>query len=537
MNATAIPKLRIESLHERHTGLTASLAGTFFEAASVCLGRHHISPVEMIIACDGNASTQTVEFPMADVRILSAYANDIDTTEAGAYGVSLAAVESKEQLIAVRRAETLTGADWYVAPIGTEPDDLESCWRLEVSGVDAGGLTVVEARLRQKIDQTKRGASNLPAIAVCCRIQGKSYRNSESERQQMSWTELHTKSEQLAIEAQSALKARNTEQALDLYRRAAEVERLALDQLDVSKVRTRGITAVSAVALWFKAGEYSHAEQLAHLMLADDHVPDFAREELRNLVQAIWTESSKQKAGVTFIPGQVMVSVKGGEVVTGGAPLDLIVDKIQTIQSMFYRTIEFLNGVSHRRVGRPARELQESCRAWLFQSVPGSYQFSVAIQKPTQQDFFSKEIEPERIAQHFLEIVSASSGDDTAELERIVPDENYRSTFLKLARNLAPTGKAFDRIELRASDETRPVALSAESRGNINQQLRKKVSLLVKADEVPEELRGTLPAVDLDENWLDIVVDGKSMHIVGLQDAVDDVIGPMVNRDVVVRSY
>ena len=42
---------------------------------------------------------------------------------------------------------------------------LESCFRLEVSGVDAGGRSVVEARLRQKIDQTRRGASNLPAIA------------------------------------------------------------------------------------------------------------------------------------------------------------------------------------------------------------------------------------------------------------------------------------------------------------------------------------------------------------------------------------
>lgn len=352
----------------------------------------------------------------------------------------------------------------------------------------------------------------------------------------MTWAELHAESERLAIEAQMALRARNSGQALDLYRRAAEMERRALDELDISKVRTRGITAVSAVALWFKAAEYAQAEQLAHLMLADPHVPDFAREDLRNLVQAIWTESSKQKAGVTFVPGQVMVSVKGGEVVTGGAPLDLIVDKVQTIQSMFYRTIEFMNGVAHRRVGRPAKELQEACRPWLFQSAPGSYQFSVAIQKPAQPDFFKKDIEPERIAQHFLEIVSASSGDSTAELEKLVPDETYRSTFLKLARNLAPTGKTFDRIELRASGETRPVALGVESRSNINQQLRKKSASPAKPDEAPEELRGTLRAVHLDKDWLDIVVDGVSMHVDGLQDAVDDVIGPMVNRPVIVRA-
>ena len=99
---------------------------------------------------------------------------------------------------------------------------------------------------------------------------------------------------------------------------------------------------------------------------------------------------------------------------------------MQTIQSLFYRTIEFVNSVPHRRVGRPAKELQESCRPWLFQSAPGSYQFSVAIQKPTQLDFFRQDVEPERIAQHFLEIVSASSGNDTAELARLVPDESNR---------------------------------------------------------------------------------------------------------------
>ena len=32
-------KLRLKSLHERHSGLTPSLSGTFYEAASVCLNR------------------------------------------------------------------------------------------------------------------------------------------------------------------------------------------------------------------------------------------------------------------------------------------------------------------------------------------------------------------------------------------------------------------------------------------------------------------------------------------------------------------
>lgn len=352
----------------------------------------------------------------------------------------------------------------------------------------------------------------------------------------MTWSDLHAESEGLAIEAQLAMRVHNAGLAIELYKRAAEIEEQALRELDASKARTRGITAVSAVALWFKAGEYVLAERLAHSILADQGVPDFARDDLRNLVQAIWTESVKQKASVAFVPGQVMVSVKGGEVVTGGAPLDLIVDKVQTIQSIFYRTIEFLRGDSHRKSGRPSKELQEACRPWLFQSAPGSYQFSIAIQKPAQLDFFRQDFEPERIAQHFLEIVSASSDEDPVALEHIVPDESYRSTFLKLARNLAPTGKMFDRIELRGSSETRPVSLGIESRGNINQQLRKKQSLQEVVNQEHEELRGILRAVHLDQDWLDVVIEDRSVHIEGLQDTVDDVIGPMVNRSVIVRA-
>lgn len=133
----------------------------------------------------------------------------------------------------------------------------------------------------------------------------------------MSWSTFHRESEKLAIEAQLAARGRKHDLALDLYRKAADAERRALALLPKDKVRTRAITAVSAVALCFKAREYAAAEQIACEMLADKSLPEFARTDLRNLVQAIWTEAAKQSAGVSFLAGQVTVSVKGDEVVKG----------------------------------------------------------------------------------------------------------------------------------------------------------------------------------------------------------------------------
>lgn len=158
--------LRLECLHERHSGLTPALGETFSEAAYVCLDRHHSSPTDFEISSDQTATTYQVEFAKPAPLVLGAYANEIDTTETGAYGMCLAALEVREQMVAIRRAEKLTGADWYVAPIGSDAGDLENCFRLEVSGLDAGNRSAIETRLLQKINQTKRGASNLPAIAA-----------------------------------------------------------------------------------------------------------------------------------------------------------------------------------------------------------------------------------------------------------------------------------------------------------------------------------------------------------------------------------
>src|ERR1700759_2749047 len=104
----------------------------------------------------------------------------------------------------------------------------------------------------------------------------------------MTWIEFHTASERSAVEAEEAFRGGNATRAKLLYEQAADAEQKALAAVDSLKTRTRGITAVSAVALWYKAAALDRAEQLAHSMLADPSLPDFARADLRTLVQAIW---------------------------------------------------------------------------------------------------------------------------------------------------------------------------------------------------------------------------------------------------------
>jgi hypothetical protein len=127
----------------------------------------------MKVSCETKQSDRVVDFKKPDPRTLKSWNNDIDATESGAYGMALATVEAEEKLVAVSRAQTQTGADWYVAPKGKQLEDLEDCFRLEVSGVDAGTQSDIETRLRRKVEQTQRGKSNLPAIASVVGFKGR----------------------------------------------------------------------------------------------------------------------------------------------------------------------------------------------------------------------------------------------------------------------------------------------------------------------------------------------------------------------------
>jgi hypothetical protein len=220
-----------------------------------------------------------------------------------------------------------------------------------------------------------------------------------------------------------------------------------------------------------------------------------------------------------------------------GAPLDLIIEKVQTVQALFYRTIEYMKGVPHRKRGAPSIEIQEACTPWLFQAPAGSYQFSVAIQEPRQPDFFRDAgPQPQHVAQRFLSILRASSEDPAVQLPELVSSEEYRNTFLKLTRNLAPTGKNFSQVEVRAADESQGIALGKENRKAINLVLRPRSLKQEPAGQAPEELRGVLRALNLEKDWIEVLTDGQTVHVDGLGEAVDDVIGPMVNRPVIVQA-
>ena len=72
----------------------------------------------------------------------------------------------------------------------------------------------------------------------------------------------------------------------------------------------------------------------------------------------------------------------------------------------------------------------------------------------------------------FLSILKAAGEDPGHSLNLLVTDVGYRETFLKLTRNLAPTGKLFHQMDIRGIGDRSPVVLLPESRRLISDTLR-----------------------------------------------------------------
>jgi len=160
-----LTQLSISNMESRHPGLTQAIANNYSEAASICLDRHHISPVGFTVQNANDPVSVMVNWKEVDMRMRNAWANESDATRDGAYACALAAVELAVNMVAIRRAETLTGADYYIGKLGEPAEEMEGLQRLEVSGVDKGDGSVIAHRLREKMDQAAMGQSNLPAMA------------------------------------------------------------------------------------------------------------------------------------------------------------------------------------------------------------------------------------------------------------------------------------------------------------------------------------------------------------------------------------
>lgn len=111
---------------------------------------------------------------------------------------------------------------------------------------------------------------------------------------------------------------------------------------------------------------------------------------------------------------------------------------------------------------------------------------------------------------------------------------HYKANQPARAEAVAVRWLGFDGLPAFARDQLRLLLLSIWSERQVAQ-------FMVDQDEQPpagpKRLRGVLRAVHLEEHWLELTEGSGRRRVVSVGKEVDDVIGPLVNRPVIVHTF
>ena len=288
------------------------------------------------------------------------------------------------------------------------------------------------------------------------------------------------------------------------------------------------------------ADDFGTAERLAHTHLADERLLPFAHDDLKDLLQTIWDEQAKEREGTSLVEGDIHVTLRGNQIFRGAAPLGIVEGSLKRMVAIFMRVAEHEIGLPYRLRGGPPKEIVDDYQPWILQSAPGSFRFGVTLRGPAQLRMHLEDERlptPSHVATRALEIVAASVTSPKGEFLELVRGADYQRGFLTLARDLSPSGTYHQLLELHQAQTGRRVPLSASSRRSLTESLRQFDVASGATVEEPVSIEGILRGVDLNNDWLRLDTDEGTKTISKVGEPVDDIIGPMVNRPVMVTAY
>jgi hypothetical protein len=350
--------------------------------------------------------------------------------------------------------------------------------------------------------------------------------------------EKHRGAEVLSAAAADALAAGRSKEALELYAHAARAEDAALSEVAPNKTRTRSILALSVVSLLYKAQLLAAAEIRAFQLLGAGGLEEWANRKLGELLQVISDESAiATSLHLRYSGESITVALRGGEIGSGTGPLDLILEKAAGLQTLLYRFAEWVGDYPLRMRGSPPKELMDLIQARASEPVPGSYRLEIRLTEPLQTDLFvAPRVQPRAVIDAMFEFLTKLTEGVPGQLEILVPRTDYRKALLQLTRSVAPTGKRLKEIGIyrRVDDRLQSVHLTDALPSRIRDTLPHEEE---RVSEPRGAMRGVLRALHLDRNWLELsTTGGQRVRCDTVHDMLDDVVGPMVNREVVVSG-
>lgn len=166
---SSLPKLHLDDLKKGLPGVTPTMCKVHLET---CLVRFyegkHVSGVILQIKGDFNHQFMIVWTDEIDNQMLRTWNDPEETTEFAACGIAFLLILELTDYTVIKRSRKGTGFDYWLG----DKDDMETLpfqdkARLEVSGIrEEEKESKIRARAKQKLQQSEKSNTHLPAYAV-----------------------------------------------------------------------------------------------------------------------------------------------------------------------------------------------------------------------------------------------------------------------------------------------------------------------------------------------------------------------------------
>lgn len=313
----------------------------------------------------------------------------------------------------------------------------------------------------------------------------------------------------LATEADRCVLEGQREKASELYARAAELTREALERAPKDAFKSRALFMVNIPMLLFKAQRYAEAEQAAREYMAAQPTPSAGvlsrlREVAFNSWQALSVMQAEELESVRSI-ASCELSLEGGAVRWGLAPLDEVIKREASLRELFHRSAEYLEGLPYRARGAPPPQIQRAAQLYASAGGPGSYRVRVKVlSAPEQLELESptKHLRGygEPLVHQALQIVREVIDDEYAGNTEV--DPHYRISFMRIVRDLAPDGQVVRSAELAGGESTWiRTRMTAEARPIIT----RAISEIIRSEGLVQ-VTGTLVGMWLETEYLSVEI-------------------------------
>ncbi len=202
---------------------------------------------------------------------------------------------------------------------------------------------------------------------------------------------------------------------------------------------TRSILLRSAASLALDCGLNREAERLVCEALRGNP-PDAIANELRDLLEQVYFNRHLEVRGVSLTETEVQMSLAGNSIGLGIAAVGAFLPRVQDAERLMYRTAERLNKLPFRSSGRVPGSIFNSVE--LYTSVPRAASFAVSLRvgQSAQMKIAGTSSLGEETIDDMLECLELFNKGSQKELKKKIPQEDYYTNFVGLARSIAPDG-------------------------------------------------------------------------------------------------